>query len=120
MLTRPAETPLIYELGRINEPTIKVQPHVQTDTLAAKLQLPRVVLRLRSDAPSRGTRLMERVASFWQGEVSRTFRIEAFVEPLPLAENRITLLEERDKLGMRRAKLSLAQTVWSSRPSVKR
>ncbi len=108
VIMRPTEMPLLYELGRIFEPNMKVHPQIRmTMPLAEKVRTPRVIIRLAAERPSRATRLMEKVAGFWNedAQVPRTFRISTFAEPLPLPENRITLLDERDALGMRRVKL---------------
>jgi choline dehydrogenase-like flavoprotein len=108
-LTRAGDKPLIYELGQIQEQQIRIHPHLQMEiTLAEKLRLPRVIVRLQPERPTRITRLGEALESFWKGDntqVSRSFRILTFVEPLPNSKNRITLLDECDKLGLRRAKL---------------
>lgn len=108
VLMRPTEQPLLYEFGRIFEPRMKVHPQIRmTLAFAEQVRTPRVIIRLAPERPSRATRLMEKVTGFWNeaAQVPRTFRISTFAEPLPLPDNRVTLLDERDALGVRRAKL---------------
>jgi len=108
VLMRPTEQALLYEFGRLFEPRMKVHPQLRTTlAFAEQVRLPRVLIRLKPEPTSRPTRLMEKLTAFWDdaAQVPRTFRLQTFAEPLPLAENRLTLTDDRDALGMRRLKL---------------
>lgn len=109
ILKRRVDQQLIYELGRISEQTYSVYPHIETDrSLSAQQQLPRVIFRLTPEWISRKSRWMETFESFWSGDdylVSRSYKLLAFAEPVPLAQNRITLTNELDRFGIPKIKL---------------
>jgi choline dehydrogenase-like flavoprotein len=82
IVNRSGDTPLIYELGVFKEGPLRIHPHVQSEmAFAERLKLPRVMMRLQPMNPT-------------------------VAEPMADSKNRVTLLDERDRFGLRRARLT--------------
>jgi choline dehydrogenase-like flavoprotein len=110
IVNRSGDTPLIYELGVFQEGPLRIHPHVQSEmAFAERLKLPRVMMRLQPMKPTSSARLGEALSSVWRSRgapVARSFRIATVAEPMADSKNRVTLLDERDRFGLRRAKLT--------------
>ena len=80
---------------------------VLTADAAREAQCARCILRLKSTTATgafdRATEFVKRLLP-WDSAVEE-FAIMGFSEPVPVPENRVTLMPERDRLGLRRARL---------------